>query len=172
MCIPGASESISVMSRPFPVASIANVVLNTTASVISQKANNDYRTQVALANAKYAQNEAHRQQQLGINKARAEKISGIQEANKFAASQAASNLDSSSLNSSLAYRDYLTNADINSSIVKDEYNAKAQSYFTQANSYLGQVELYKKDYNMGLITTGLQGLDSFSKVTKDWYSEL
>ena len=150
---------------------LTKVLFNTSNSVLAQKSNNDYRTQVALYNAKQAQNEAHRQQQIGIEKARVQKIEGIYQANNVLAKQSASNLDGTSFNSNLAYQDILDNSNMQSKVVKNEYFSKANDYFKQANSYLNQLNYNQKQYNKNLVYTGLTGLGQTYQVASDWYQE-
>ena len=106
-------------------------ILNTTIGISTQalnfkneKRNNEYRTRVAINNANIAKNEALKQKQLGIDKARLEKISGIQEANKQKAMFASSGLDLNSDTTRFAYDDYLNLSDVSSSAIKNEYNSK------------------------------------------------
>ncbi|MBQ7287561.1 MAG: hypothetical protein IJW73_07365 [Candidatus Gastranaerophilales bacterium] len=165
MCVVNMGQGDAI----HPAATLTKILFNTTTDFITEKNNHDYRTQIALNNAKYAQNEAHRQMQLGIDKSRAQKIAGLTEANKLIAQQGASNLDNSSFNSDLAYQDVIENSNIASKITKNEYNASANSYFKQANAYLNQANSYQKQYNKNLFMSGFNSLGQLNQVANDWY---
>ena len=168
MCVAGMVQK----SQLEPVSKIASVLLNTSADIAIQKNNNDYRTQVALYNAKQAQNEAHRQMQLGIDKSRAEKIAGMQETNQLMAKQGASNFDISSFNSNLEQQDIQYSADLQSDIIKKSYTSSANNYFKQANSYLNLAKSYQAQYNKNLVTSGVKALGESKKVATDWFDQL
>lgn len=141
-------------------------------NILSAKAeskNLKYKTQIALNNAKSAQNEALRQQQLGIEEARKEKIEGIKEANLQTAKNAASGLDAASSTSIQNYQDTIDTANANAASVKNQYDLKADSYFDSANSYLNQINEYNNSYNASLYSNAINSLGSVGKVAGKWY---
>ena len=144
-------------------------ITNETLNYVNEKKNNEYRTRVALNNAKIAQDEALRQKQLGIEQSRLEKISGIQDANKQKALFGASNLDVDSFSNQLNYQDNLSFSDYKSNLIEGEYNKKAQSYINQANSYLNQTQKYQQDYNNSVFQNALNALGKTYKVSSEWY---
>lgn len=151
-------------------------VTGTAAGLITQqaeaKANNEYRMQVALNNANAAKEEALRQQQLGINKSRQEKISGLYEANKLKAQNSASGLDIQSQTSEMMYQDVLNNSFSEAENTKNEYNTVAKSYFDQANSYLQEAGATNKQYNNSVFSNAMNALGKTGKVTSSWYDTL
>ena len=130
---------------------------------------NEYRTQAALNNVKIAQNEALRQQQLGINAARQEKIDGIRERNMMIAKNAASGFNIDSGTNLYNYQDTIDKANLNADIVKNSYDIKADSYFNQANSYLSGAGQYQTEYKNSLFNTAHNTLGGMKKVADDWY---
>lgn len=155
-----------------PYDTFINIVTGVGTEVLnfnSDKKNYEYRTRLALNNAKIAQNEALRQQQLGIEQSRLEKISGIQEANKQKAISAASNLDVDSLTSQLNYDDNIFMSDYKADVIKKEYDARANSYLNQSNSYLNQAQDLQKQYNDSVFQNALNALGKTTKVSLDWY---
>lgn len=134
-----------------------------------EKENYEYRTQVALNNAKKAENEARRQEQLGIEKSRQEKIEGIQKANQLKAINSASNLDINSETSMLAYEDILEYSDFNAENILNQYEQNANNYFDQANSYLEDVQQYNKLSNQSLFDYALSALGRTQNVADSWY---
>lgn len=135
----------------------------------TNKANYAYRTQVALNNAKMAQNEAMRQKQLGIEKSRVEKIAGIKELNTLKAKNSASNLDLTSETNLQAYQDTLDMSKLNAGSIAKEYDVNAKSYFAKANDYLNEANSYKKEYKNSLWDFSLNSLGGFGQVASEWY---
>ena len=155
-----------------PLGAILNTTIgitNETLNFIDEKKNNEYRTRVALNNAKIAQSEALRQQQLGIEQSRLEKISGIQEANKLKARFASSNLDVNSLSNQLNYQDNLSFSDYKANLTERSYNATAQNYLNQSINYLNQAKNYQQDYNNSVFQNALNALGKTNKVAGEWY---
>ena len=146
-------------------------VSNEALNIINEKKNNEYRTRVALNNAKIAQSEALRQKQLGIEKSRLEKIQGIQDANRQKASYAASNLDINSFSNQLNYDDSLYSSDFSADAIQKEYDAKAQSYFNQANSYYSQAQNQQRLYNNSVFQNALNAIGKTGKVSSEWYEQ-
>ena len=163
MCTPfGATNTLNAIS----------LITDTVSGFSSLKANNDYRTQVAINNAKTSQNEALRQKQLGIEKARLERIEGLNEVSKQKAINAASNMDLASTSNQLGYEDLNSKANLNANLVKKEYDTNANSYFKQANSYLNQASSYARDYNNSLLNLSMNALGQAKKVSDDWYDNI
>ncbi|MBR5303652.1 MAG: hypothetical protein IKU37_02365 [Candidatus Gastranaerophilales bacterium] len=172
MCTPGAivsNASSSLLGGIFKGVGVLGSVVSTVSDYKTNKDNNEYRMQVALNNAKIAQNEALRQKQLGIEKARREKISGLQEISRLQAKNSASNLDMSSYTNKIAYQDVLNFYDTNSQTAKSQYDLQANNYFNQANSYLNQAQIYKNQYNQSIFDYSLNALGKFNRVAADWY---
>lgn len=133
------------------------------------KANNEYRTQVAINNAKIAQNEALRQKQIGLEKSRLEKISSLQEVSKIQAQNAASNFDLSSQTNKYNYQDALNSSQMQANYIQNEYNLKANEYFNRANGYINQANDYKRQYNNSLKNFTFGVLQDSAQVAKSWY---
>ena len=151
-------------------------VAGTAVGLINQqseaKANNQYRVQVALNNAKNANEEALRQKQLGINKSRQDKINGLYEASRLKAQNSASGLDIQSQTSEMAYQDILNNSFDSAENTKSEYDRVANSYFNQANSYLKEANVNNKQYNNSVFSNALNALGKTGRVTSSWYDDL
>lgn len=165
MCVPTAT--ISTIGNV--LLSSANEIAPTILNYSSQKNAHEYRTQVAINNAKSAQNEALRQRQLGINESRLERISGIKEANKLKVQNSASGFDINSDTNLYSYKDTLNQSESSANAIKNNYELSANSYFNQANSYLAQAKQNQRDYNNSLFSTALNGLGSVNKVAQNWY---
>lgn len=164
MCVPSANLAGSILNTAISGAKAIGEVSN-------MKSNYAYQTQIALNNAKNAQNEALRQKQLGIEKSRLEKISGLQEVNKLKAINAANNLDMMSGTSQLSYQDIENSANISANSIKSAYDATSESYFARANSYLETAKNYKKDYNKSIFNYSLNALGKMNQVANEWYEE-
>ncbi|MBQ4646397.1 MAG: hypothetical protein IJB79_03520 [Candidatus Gastranaerophilales bacterium] len=172
MCTPNAVMSampVNIFSNISKGVGMLASGLDTVSQFQTNKANNKYRTQVALNNAKIAQQEALRQNQLGIEKSRLDKITSMQELNKIKAKNSASNLDMMSLTNELSYIDSKNFTDASSQLIKNEYSAKANSYYRNANQYLAQASEYQKQYNQSLFDYSLNALGRFNQVAFDWY---
>lgn len=161
------------MCTPNGIAESVVSALEVTTSAFSEyktnKNNYDYRKQVALNNAKTAQNEAMRQKQLGIEASRKEKISALQEVNKTRARNSASNLDSMSETNKIAYSGMIDLSESSAKNTQKEYDLRSHDYFNQANDYLNQINYYKKDYTNSFLTTTYNALGKYKKVADDWY---
>lgn len=161
MCVPGATEAVQ----------LAMSIGKTAFEVSQQSRNNDYRSQVAITNAKNAQNEAKKQIQLGIEKSRNEKISGIQKANALLAQNASSNTDAFSQTNLQNFSDIKDISFSNADSIQDGYYAKADTYFSKANSYLYANKVNNQNYKNSLYKTALNSLGNYTQVALDWYSE-
>lgn len=164
MCVPSANLAGSILNTAISGA-------KTISEVSNMKSNYAYQTQIALNNAKNAQNEALRQKQLGIEKSRLEKISGLQEVNKLKAINAANNLDMMSGTSQLSYQDVQDSANNSANSIKSSYDAASESYFARANSYLETAKNYKKEYNKSIFNYSLNALGKMNQVASEWYEE-
>lgn len=171
MCYPSGGVGVNTPG-------IGNLLFNLTSSLASNateyyanKDNLKYRTQIALNNAKNAQNEALRQKQLGIDSARLEKIEGIRAANILKAQNSATGLDVSSQTSKYSYEDVYQQADINANLARKEYDLNSSAYFRQANNYLNEVNNYQKSYNNALFNNALNALGKTQKVAEEWYDK-
>ena len=131
--------------------------------------NNEYRTEVAINNAKIAQNEALRQKQLGIEKARIETMEGMKNASRLKAKNAASNLDFASFTSELGYNDILNNSFSSANSIEKQYDNTAQNYFNQANNYLSQANNYKNLFDNSITSYSMNALGKFGKVSSNWF---
>lgn len=164
MCVPSANLTGSILNTAISGAKAIGEVSN-------MKSNYAYQTQIALNNAKNAQNEALRQKQLGIEKSRLEKISGLQETNKLKAINAANNLDMMSQTAQLSYQDVQDSANNSANSIKSSYDAVSESYFARANSYLETAKNYKKEYNKSIFNHSLNALGKMNLVANEWYEE-
>lgn len=153
------------------VLDVAKVAIDTSSRYSNLKSNNEYRTQIAINNAKAAQNEALRQKQLGIEKSRIEKINSMQEIAKIKSKNSASNLDISSNTNNYNYQDVLNSSKLQADIIKKEYDVKANEYFKKANSYLNQANDYNRQYNNSLLGLGMGVLEDSALVAKSWYDK-
>lgn len=142
---------------------------NSAMQVQQNKKNHEYRMNVALKNAEISKNNALRQQQLGIDKSRLEKISGIKEANLLKAKNAASGIDLNSTTNQQNYDDMLNQSELNASVAKKEYDFTAQNYFNQANSYLEEANNMNRQYNNSVFQNALNALGKAKKVEHVWY---
>ena len=161
MCIPdvGAFQQIQGVIN---LASAAN-------KINTEKQENKYRTQIAINNAKNAQNEALRQKQMGIDASRQEKIQGIQEVSKKRVQSASGGFSSLDGTNQFIYQDVLSGANFEAQKVKNSFDLKADSYFDKANEYLNQASKNTKDYNTLVFQKGMQYLGNANKVAQNWY---
>ena len=174
MCTPHTylpTATSNMLSGVLKGVGVVSNVASTIEDVRSNKANSAYQTQVALNNAKIAQNEAMRQRQIGIEKSRLEKIAGLQEISQLQAKNSASNLDMMSKTNQLAYQDVFNLSNNKASAVQKEYNTNANSYFSQANNYYNQANSYKNKYNQSLFGYATNALGKYSQVAYDWYMD-
>ena len=163
MCIPGASAFEHIQSA-MNLASTIN-------EVQTQKKEAKYRTQIAINNAKNAQNEALRQKQMGIEESRKEKVLGIQEANKKLVQNASNGFSALDGTNQFLYQDIHNQADYKSDKITSLYNLRADSYFNKANDFLNQANKYSKDYNSSMFQKGMQYLGNVNKVAQNWYEK-
>ena len=77
-------------------------VAKMTSSIQNDNQQLKYQTQIAINNAKQAQNEALRQKQIGIDEARLEKIKGMQKLNSQIAKNSANGFSDASSSNSIA----------------------------------------------------------------------
>lgn len=162
MCIPDTSVVSNILN-------VSNFALQEAFNLNQKKSNNEYRKQIAINNAQNAKNEALRQQQLGINQARIEKISGVQEANRLNARNAASGLNASSQTAKFAYDDILNASNNSAEMIKNQYNQNAKSYFQQANNYLNQASQYNNSFKNDIFNSSYNALGKIGSVSSDWY---
>ena len=104
-----------------------------------------------------------------LEKSRLEKISTLQEVNKLKAKNASHGLDLMSSTNQMAYEDVWNLGDLNSDLIKKEYDYNANSYFNQANSYLNQANNYKKQYKQSVFDYSLNALGKIGQVASEWY---
>ena len=174
MCTPSAgvfNSSSGLISNVLKGAGLVNSTTSILGAFNSDKENLAYRTQIALNNAKIAENEALRQKQLGIENARLEKISGLQELGKIQARNSASNLDMMSQTNKMIYRDALNYAQTNANQIKNKYDLQADNYFNQANKYLNEAKKYKKQYSDYVLDYSFAALGKYGQVALDWYQD-
>ena len=172
MCTPTSGliePATNAFSGLFSVVKGTGQVISGISQYKNNKANYAYQTQIALNNAKIAQNEALRQKQLGLEKSRLEKISTLQEVNKLKAKNASHGLDLMSSTNQMAYEDVWNLGDLNSDLIKKEYDYNANSYFNQANSHLNQANNYKKQYKQSVFDYSLNALGKIGQVASEWY---
>ena len=173
MCVPSGgiidSSSTGIIGGVIKGVSAITNGIDAISDYKENKANNIYRTQIALNNAQAAKNEALRQKQLGIEKSRMEKISGLQEINKLKAQKSASNFDLMSFTNQYTYQDINNLSELNSSSIKQEYEINSSKYFNQANSYLNQAQQHKKQYNNSVFDSSLNALGKINQVANNWY---
>ena len=163
MCAPGAIQAASSA-----INAAANIT-RTTIEINQQTKNNEYRAQIVANNIKNAQNEALRQTQLGIDKSREEKLSGIRKANELLAQNASSASDTYSGSAFLNYGDIQNESFNNAKEIQDSYNYKADKYYEKANNYAYNFAISQKNYKNSLYKTALNSLSSFSRVASSWY---
>ena len=116
-----------------------------------------------------AQNEALRQKQLGIEESRKEQIKGINKVNALLARNSASGLDANSLTNQYGYSDILKESEINSGLIKKEYDLAASEYFNKASSYFNEANINNSSYNQSLFNNAVNALGKTTKVATDWY---
>ena len=134
------------------------------------KKTNEYRAQIAKNNIQNSVNEARKQQQLGIDKSREEKIEGLKNANRLKAQNAASGFDINSTTNNLNYSDILNTAQANADNIQTRYNENADNYFQRANSYITNYNM-NSSINQEKNDLFATALGSVSKVAKNWYSK-
>ena len=162
MCVPNAVSA---------VVNSAVGLVNKAIEVDQQSKEFKYRQQLAINNAKRANNEALRQKQLGIDEARKEKIQGIQEANRQKAINSAINFDLNSETLNNTYEDIINQYKNQAKTIENSYNMKSNQYFTQANSYLNQAKQANDSYKNYILKTSINSLDDFGQVSSEWYSK-
>jgi type II secretory pathway pseudopilin PulG len=164
MCVPG------------PVANIVPAILSSALSVTNvivqnnqQAKNNEYRAQVAVNNIRNAQNEAKRQTQLGIEKAREERLNGLKSASALLAKNASSNTDVYSGSNLYNYEDASKEYFQNALNIENSYNYKADKYIEKANNYLTNYNMESKLSKKSALKQNINSLGSFAKVASNWY---
>ena len=164
MCYPAATQAAMA------VINAATTTANAYMSYKQESENNEYRKQVAINNIKNLENEALRQNQLGIEKAREQRLEGIKKANTAAAISAASGFDMNSFTTLQNYSDVLNNSEISASAIQDEYKQNAESYLNRANSILNEYNNYSKNHNSNLYKSAINSLGNYTKVAQNWYT--
>ena len=119
---------------------------------INEVADYNYKAQIALNNAKYAQNEAHNEMQKGIEEARKEKISGLQEASKTNSKNAAGGFDIQSGSNKFNYLDDILISEYNADSTQKEHRQKANSYLSQAQNYYSEARQNKSSTTKFLLS--------------------
>lgn len=148
-----------------------NSAVTTISGYKANKENYAYRTQIALNNAKIAQNEALRQKQLGIEKARLEKINALQDLSKMQARNSASNFDAMSQTNKYAYQDMFNISNVNAKAIDEQYSMQSDKYFNQATNYLKQADDYKRQHDQSVFNYSFNALGKFKQVADDWYQK-
>ncbi|MBQ8848479.1 MAG: hypothetical protein IJ003_05995 [Candidatus Gastranaerophilales bacterium] len=143
-------------------------VAKMTSSIQNDNQQLKYQTQIAINNAKQAQNEALRQKQIGIDEARLEKIKGMQKLNSQIAKNSANGFDAYSQTNIENYSDIYSDTLNSANAVKNNYDNSAIDYFQTANEYLNQAKQTKKQYNSNLFKKGMTYLGQFNKVADSW----
>lgn len=128
-----------------------------------------YRQQLAINNAKNANNEALRQKQLGIDESRKEKILGLKEASRQKAINSAGNFNLNSETLNFGQNDILNQYNNQAKAIENSYNLKSDYYFNQANSYLNQANQTNKSYKNYVFNTSINSLNELSQVSQEWY---
>ena len=164
MCVPGAQEIAKIATTVGMIA--AKTAINN--REIKKEA--EYRAQVAINNIKNSQNEAQTQQQIGIEKSREEKISGMKKASMVLAKNASSGADTIYDTNYQNYLDEIEASNNSAQSIIDEYNLKADSYFQKANDYYLDYQNQRKQYKNSFMKNALNSLGSFSSVASNWYS--
>lgn len=170
MCVVGSSANI--VDTVFGIVGGASNLANKVSSYKANKTNYEYQTQLALNNARMAQEMGLTQKQLGIEKSRLEKIESLQKISKIKAQNSASGLDSMSGTNKLVYDDVAYANEINAQAIKNSYDISAKSYFNQANNYLNQANNYKELYKKSLFNQSMNALGQFGKVASSWYENM
>ena len=164
MCNPAAVGVISnVMTQ---VVQIGNQQIEAKENYKKTK----YNSEIALANAKEARNNAKLEQQEGIEESRLKKIEGIRQANAQKALDLSNNINSESDTSFYNYDDILNSGFSDANLIKNQHEAKADNYFNQAVSYQNQAKNIVDDYNKNQYKNALAGLGYTTKVASNWYS--
>ncbi len=164
MCTPNTFSAIT----PLGIFNTATSVVSGISNIKNEKRNLKYKTQIAINNAKAANNEALRQNQLGIEQARKEKIEGIKNMKTQMAKNASNGFDMNSNTNLQSYQDTINNANSNAETIKNDYSFKADSYFDKARDYLGNIKQYRNDYNSSVFQTALGGAQ---KVANSWFKK-
>ena len=163
MCVPGSANIIPAILNT-AVSAGKTVIDNQQASKT-----NEYRAQVAINNIKNAQDEANRQTQLGIDKAREERISGLKRASLLLANNASSNTNAMSDSNLQNYYDTTQISFKNAENIENTYNLKADSYIEKANNYLSNYNASQKLYKKSALKQNINSLGNYAKVASNWY---
>ena len=166
MCVP---QAITAVQTAF---NVAGTITNKISDYNQQTKANEYRAQVAINNIKNANDEARNQMQIGIEKAREEKIEGLKKASQMLARNSSSASSAVSESNLLNLQDIQNSADSNARNILNSYNIKADSYFQKANGYLQSYNQTAQEYNDNLKKNRLNSLGSNMKVASKWYSGL
>ena len=164
MCYPAAAQT---------AMAIINAATSTANAYISYKQeseNNDYRRQVAINNIKSLNDEAKRQNQLGIEQARQERLEGIRKAGTVAAANASSGFDMNSFTSNQNYNDVIIDSKNSANEIQNMYKENADKYLDRANDVLNEYNQYSKNYNSNLLKSAINSLGNYSRVAKSWYT--
>lgn len=163
MCTPAAGQIAQA------VASLANTVVNSVSQYQQDKQENKYRAMVAVNKINDARESAYQERQLGIDKAREERMKGIRNANILLAKNAASGFDAMSGTNYQNYDDSIKSSDLQAQNIQEQYESNADKYFKQANKYLEEYNAQANSYNSKAYSRALNSLGGFSKVASSWY---
>lgn len=154
------------------ILSVLTAAVGTGASIITssmQQKTEEYKTQIALNQAKSAQNEAQRQRQLGIEQAREERIEGLKNISRMQAQNAASGFDVYSTTNMYNYEDMDIEYQNNAQNILESYYAKAQGYDEQAQSYVDSLNLSIMNNNLRETRNLYTSLGNTKKAAQKWY---
>lgn len=163
MCIPNNAASFVESS----ISTITDAV-NSVSDYKKQRAELNYRRQIALKNMQEAHNQALEETQKGIDESRKIKIDSMNSMAKQIARNAASGFSLDSKTDVYQYRDIYDKASSDAKTIEDKYNSSAQNYFDRANDYLVQSKNINDDYNSSLFNAAM-GLGKNLSVTSNWY---
>ena len=163
MCTPAAGQIAQA------VVSIANTVVTNVNQYQQEKSENKYRAMVAVSKINDAKESAYQERQLGINKAREERIKGIRDANILLAKNASNGFDAMSGTNYQNYDDVIKSSDLQAQNIQEQYEQNADKYFKQANRYLEEYNAQANSYNSKAYSRALNSLGGFSKVASSWY---
>ena len=129
----------------------------------------EYRTQVAIANAKNSANEASYQKQLGIEESRKQKLEGQRQASEQMAQAGAMGFDINSDTSLMNFQDTIDFANNEAQETEDKYDLISKQYLDKVNDYLTSANISTDSYNSNLYSKAINYLGSTNWVSKNWY---
>ena len=163
MCIP------AVLNTAFSASETIFGLTSNALNLNNSAKNQEYQTQVAIANAKNSINEAKYQRQQGIEESRKQKLEGKRQASEQMAQASAMGFDVNSDTSLFNFQDTIDYANSEANETQNKYDLISKQYLDKANSYIENSNVDIDNYNSNLYSKAINYLGSTKRVAPSWY---